>query len=83
MAGFEVSIEAGDTKGTLGDWLKKHRDLLPPPLAQVVEKAWGSASERGRHVLEGHPPTRHEAELIVGLAVAIASYISRLPPFSN
>lgn len=70
----------GDTKGTLGDWLKKHRERLPKPLDGVIEKAWGFASTRGRHVLEGNPPTRNEAELIVGVAAALAAYLTRLTP---
>jgi hypothetical protein len=73
----------GDTKGTLGDWIKKHRERLPKPLDGVIEKAWGFASTRGRHVIEGYPPTRDEAELIVGIAAALAAYLSRLTPPSG
>lgn len=73
----------GDDKGALGDWIKKHRDRLPKPLDGVIEKAWGFASTRGRHVQEGSPPTRDEAELMVGVAAALAAYLTRLAPISD
>lgn len=67
----------GDHKATLGNLIKKNPGLLPPPLDQVVEKAWGYASERGRHIQEGQNPKPEEAELIVGLASVIATYLSK------
>lgn len=84
MAALEcVARDVTGDKGTLGDWLKKNRELVPAPLDQAVEKVWGFASERGRHVLEGRAPTRDEAELVVHLAAAVASYLSRLTPSSG
>ena len=67
----------GNRKATLGDLIKKNPGLLPPPLDQVVEKAWGYASERGRHLQEGREQVPEEVELIVGLASVIATYLSR------
>lgn len=67
----------GDPKATLGELLKKNPGLLPPPLDQVVEKAWGYASERGRHLREGHEPELKEVELIVGLACIVSTYLSK------
>jgi len=55
-----------------------HDGLRPrKPLDTAVEKAWGFASEMGRHIREGRQPDRKEAELIVGLAVTISTYLSQ------
>lgn len=67
----------GDQKATLGDLLKRNPGLLPAPLDQMVEKAWGYASERGRHLREGREPELEEVELIVGLASIVATYLSK------
>ncbi|MGA2260649.1 MAG: hypothetical protein ABSH28_04345 [Acidobacteriota bacterium] len=79
MAALEcVARDAcGDPKATLGDILKRHPDLLPKPLDTAIEKAWGYASEMGRHIREGRQPDRKEAELIVGLAATVSTYLSR------
>ena len=66
---------AGDPKSTLGEILRKFPDLLPKPLDDSVSKAWGYASEMARHVREGRTPTRAEAELIVGLAATMSTYL--------
>lgn len=67
----------GDTKATLGRLLSAHSDRLaiPKPLDTAVEKAWGYASEMGRHVREGFKPTRPEAELVVFMSAAVATYL--------
>jgi hypothetical protein len=72
----------GDPKKTLGEILKKHSGklTLPKPLDVVVDKAWGYASEMGRHILEGRNPSYEEAELIVGLSATIAVYLSKKNP---
>ena len=67
---------SGDSKSTLGEILKRHADLIPPPLDQAVEKAWGYSSERGRHLREGRNPDMNEAKLIVGLSAVLATYLS-------
>ena len=46
-------------------------------LDSAVEKAWGFASERGRHIREGEEPTRADAELIVGIAATVATFLAR------
>lgn len=61
----------------LGDILKRYQDLVPKPLDITLDKAWGFASERARHVREGHEPTRDDAELVVGIAAAVATYLVR------
>jgi len=67
----------GDQRATLGEILKRYPDLIPKPLDTAVEKAWGYASEMGRHIREGREPERKEVELIVGLAATVATYLSR------
>jgi hypothetical protein len=51
--------------------------MLPPPLDKGVEKAWGYASEMGRHVREGRELEREEAELIVGIAASVSTYLTK------
>ena len=79
MAALEMrrTRACGDDKATLGDIIKRHPNLIPKPLDSAVEKAWGYASETGRHLREGREPERKEVELLVGLAATIATYLSR------
>ena len=69
-------------KLTLGDLLKKEGQNLgiPKPLDDAVEKAWGYASEMGRHIREGRMPDRAEAELIVGICATISTYLCQKAP---
>ena len=67
----------GDEKATLGQILKRYPGLIPRPLDTAIEKAWGYASEMGRHIREGCEPDRDEVELVVGLAATVATYLSR------
>lgn len=46
----------GRDKSTLGDIVKKHPDIFPKPLNTSVEKAWGYASQFGRHIKEAKEP---------------------------
>ena len=68
---------AGDQKATLGELIKRHPDLFPKPLDQSLEKAWGYASEAGRHLKEGKAPAFEEAELIVGICGSVCRYLAR------
>lgn len=65
----------GDQKATLGDILKRYDSLIPKPLDAAIEKAWGYASEMGRHLREGRNPTFEEAELLVGVCASISAYL--------
>ena len=80
MASLEcVAREAtGNRKSTLGEIMKQNENLIPAPLDQAVTKAWGFASEYGRHLKEGKEPTFIEAELIVGICSAVGSYLTKL-----
>jgi hypothetical protein len=62
---------------TLGQILKKHPNMVPSPLNEVLPKIWGYASNEARHVVEGREIAREEAELLVGLASTTASYVSK------
>ncbi|MDM8350883.1 hypothetical protein P8H27_18570 [Pseudomonas sp. sp1636] len=65
----------GDRKANLGDIMKRHTYIIPEPLDQAIIKAWGYASENGRHIREGREPSLNEAELIVGLSASLGSYL--------
>jgi hypothetical protein len=71
---------SGDPNPTLGKLLERHPGLVPKPLDSAVEKAWGYASERGRHIREGEEPSREDAELIVGIAATVATFLCRKLP---
>ncbi len=78
MAAVEcLAREVTGDKDTLGAIVKRHPGLLPRPLDTGVEKLWGFASERGRHLREGAEPSHDEAELVVTVAAAVASYLRR------
>jgi hypothetical protein len=68
---------SGDTDSTLGKILNDHPDLIPKPLDAAVAKAWGYASEKGRHIQEGNEPTRDEVELVVGIAANVVTYLAK------
>ena len=72
-----VARDLTGDKGTLGEVLKHHPYLLPQPLGTAISKVWGYASNVARHVEEGHEPNREEAELVVGLAATVATYLTR------
>ena len=46
---------------------------LAPPLDTAVEKLWGYASDRARHIREGRGVTTEEAELVVGVACSVCT----------
>jgi AbiJ N-terminal domain 4 len=78
LAAVECSARevTGHTKATLGEVIKRNPGFFPPPLDSAVEKMWGYASERGRHLREGEEPTEEQAHLVVGLSAALASFIA-------
>lgn len=71
----------GDSRKTLGEIIKLHPNLLPLTLDKGVEKIWGYVSDKVRHIREreGHVPDLCEAELIVGMAGSIATYLIKKP----
>lgn len=63
----------GQPNATLG---KLIRPLgLPAPLDKAVEKLWGYASNRARHVREGQEVHTAEAELIVSVACSLCTFL--------
>lgn len=50
---------------------------LSRPLDSAVEKLWGYASERARHIREGQVVPSEEAELIVSVACAVCTFLAR------
>ena len=67
----------GNRIQTLGQLISQNRSIVPPPLDIVIEKIWGFSSEHGRHMREGGEPDFDEAELVVGVALAISSYLAK------
>ena len=67
----------GDRNATLGELIKKHPNIVPKPLDSAIEKIWGFTSEQGRHLREGQAPEYLEAELVVELSSAIATYLGK------
>ena len=67
----------GDHRATLGQIVNRNAQLLPRPLDTALSQVWGYASNEARHVQEGREPRREEAELIVGLAAAVTTYLTR------
>jgi AbiJ N-terminal domain 4 len=68
---------SGEPKQTLGALLKSHgtKLVIPRPLDVAVEKAWGYASEVGRHLQEGREPSAEEAELVTTICAAVVTYL--------
>lgn len=79
MAALECVARAacGDEKATLGEIMKRYRDLIPKPLDEAVSKIWGFASENARHIAEGREPSFEEAELVVGMVAGVATYLAK------
>jgi hypothetical protein len=79
MAGLEcIANQAAGSSGLeLGKVIKSRPDLFPPPLNDVVPKLYGYASNNGRHITEGGEPDFAEAELLVGTAAIVATYLAR------
>ncbi len=50
---------------------------LTPPLDSAIEKLWGYASDRARHIREGQSVAREEADLVVSVACAVCTFLSR------
>jgi hypothetical protein len=68
---------SGLHKATLGEVLKRNPSLLPKPLDSALSQVCGYASNEARHVEEGCEPSREEAELLVGLAAVVATYLTK------
>jgi hypothetical protein len=48
---------------------------VPKPLDTALSQVW--VTPQTRHVEEGREPTREEAELVVGLAAVVVTYLTR------
>lgn len=68
----------GDDQATLGQIITRNPQLLPTqPLRSAASQLWGYASNEARHVREGPEPQREDAELVVGLAAVLVTYLTR------
>jgi len=79
MAGLEcVANQVCGTSGLeLGKVVKKSPQKFPPPLNEVIPQLYGYASNNGRHLTEGLEPDFAEAELLVGIAATVSTYLAR------
>ena len=77
MAALEATARdiTGQPKRTLGQ-LVPELDL-PQPLDKAIEKLWGYASDRARHVREGQAVDTAEGELLVSVAGAVCIFITK------
>ena len=77
MAALECTARevSGKPKLTLGS-LVRHLNL-PQPLDTAVEKTWGYASGRARHIQEGQSVSSEEAELVVALACSLCTFLAK------
>jgi len=84
MAALECTARtlSNDPSATLGRIMQNHAIALgiPRPLDSAIEKVWGYASEIGRHLQEGRTPSREEAELLLGMAAAVITYLLQKTP---
>ena len=82
MAALECVARAatGDSKATLGEIMKRYRDLMPRPLDEAVTKLWGFASENARHMNEGSALAFEEAELVVTTVASLCTYLAKKHP---
>lgn len=81
MAALEcVARDIAGSKDTLGQLIQRKSGIFPPPIDQIVEKAWGYTSNYGRHLTEGQPPQFEETELMVGISGVLCRYLSRRAP---
>ena len=82
MAALEcVARDVTGQSGTLGQIIPAL--ALPKPLDTAIDKLWGFASERARHVREGRDITDDEAELVVSVAGAVAKFLATRPDPKN
>jgi AbiJ N-terminal domain 4 len=77
MAALECTARelTGEANLTLGRLVP--RLGLAPPLDTAVEKLWGYASDRARHIREGQAVTTEDAELVISVACAVCTFLSR------
>ena len=75
MAGLEATARdlTGQPNETLGKLIPKLD--IPKPLDAAVEKMWGYASNRGRHIKEGQVANTSDAELVVSVACAVCTFL--------
>ena len=65
----------GEPNATLGALVPKLD--LPSPLDTAVNKLWGFASDRARHLREGKSADGAEAELVVSIACAVCTFLAK------
>lgn len=80
MAALECTARKySGSNETLGKILQNFKNELniPSPLDKALEKLWGYASEKGRHLQEGRTPAFEEAELVVNVCAATVLFLNK------
>lgn len=67
----------GESNMTLGELIKKNRQIVPPTIDKIIEMIWGFSSVQGRHLREQGEPSYEEAELMLGLSASISTYLAK------
>ena len=77
MAALEATARdvTGKPKPTLGKLISELE--LPRPLDTAVDKLWGYSSEYARHIREGQTVGTVEAELLVSVACAVCTFLTK------
>jgi hypothetical protein len=75
MAALECTARdvLGSPNETLGQLLP--RLAIPKPLDTALDKLWGFASDRARHIREGDRLDDTQAELVVSVACAVCAFL--------
>ena len=76
MAALEATARdlSGESTATLGQLVSELN--LPRPLDGAIAKVWGFASNKARHVKEGQDIDTVDAELVVGVAAAVCTFLA-------
>ena len=76
MAALEATARdlSGESNATLGQLVTGLN--LPQPLDGAIAKLWGFASNNARHVKEGQDVDTVDAELVVGVATAVCTFLA-------
>ena len=77
MAALEATARevTGKPKPTLGKLIPELD--LPKPLDTAVEKLWGYACDHARHGKEGRTVGTDETELLVSVACAVCTFLTK------
>ena len=79
MAGWlsVARVIDGDDNANPKEILARNPDMMPGAMRQAIQNMWGYSSQYARKVSESREPTYDEAELVVSVSAAAATYLVR------